>query len=155
TKPESGSGTDRGTGKQTLTVKGSDTMVQLAQGWAQEFMKGHREIAVTVTGGGSGTGISALKNKSTDIANSSRAMKDEEKKDIKDVKEFVVAQDALAVVVNPSNPINELDFGQLKDIFTAKTTNWKQLGGPDAKIVVNGRETSSGTYVFFQEHVLG
>lgn len=155
TKPDSAIGPGDTGGKQNLTVKGSDTMVQLSQGWAQEFMKAHPEISVTVTGGGSGTGISALKNKSTDIANSSRPMKDEEKADVGDVKEFVVAQDALAVIVNPQNPINELTLDQIKDIYTAKVTNWNQVGGPDQNIVLNARETSSGTYVFFQEHVLG
>ena len=154
TKPDS-TGDSAAGAKQNLTVKGSDTMVQLAQGWAQEFMKAHPEISVTVTGGGSGTGISALKNKSTDIANSSRPMKDDEKADVGDVKEFIVAQDALAVIVNPQNPISELTLEQIKDIYTGKVTNWNQVGGPDRRIVLNARETSSGTYVFFQEHVLG
>ncbi|CAN5483031.1 phosphate ABC transporter substrate-binding protein [soil metagenome] len=144
--------------KQTLTVKGSDTLVQLAQVWAQDFMKVHPEISVTVTGGGSNTGIAALMNKGTDIANASRPMKDEEKEAAKkngiDVKEFIVAQDALSMIVNKSNPINELTIDQLADIYLGKTTNWKQLGGPDKNIVVNGRESSSGTFTFFQEHVL-
>lgn len=147
-----------GGAKQQLTVKGSDTMVQLAQAWAQDFMKAHPEVSVTVTGGGSNTGIAALMNKGTDIADASRPMKPEEKDTAKknslDVKEFVVAQDALSVIVNPSNPIKELTMEQLADIYLGKTTNWKQLGGPDKNIVANGRESSSGTFVFFQEHVL-
>ncbi len=154
TKPDSGGTTGSGS-KQNLTIKGSDTMVQLSQGWAQEFMKTHPDISITVTGGGSGTGISALKNKATDIANSSRPMKDEEKAEVGDVKEFIVAQDALAIIVHPSNPVIELTMDQLKDIYTARVTNWNQLGAPEQKIVINSRETSSGTYVFFQEHVLG
>lgn len=145
--------------RRTLIVKGSDTMVQLAQAWAEEFMKKHPDIMVTVTGGGSNTGIAALMNKGTDICNSSRAIKEEELASAKrkgiDVQEFVVAQDALSVVVHPDNPISELTLAQLKDIYTGKITNWSAVGGPDQRIVLNSRETSSGTYVFFQEHVLG
>jgi phosphate transport system substrate-binding protein len=162
TKPDN-TGTTGGTsgatsgsgGKQSLTIKGSDTMVQLAQAWAEAFMKKHPEISVSVTGGGSGTGIKALINKSCDIANSSRPMEEDEKQSAGgNVKEFVVAQDGLSVVVHPSNPVNELSLAQLKDIYTGKVTNWKQFGGPDQKIVVNSRESSSGTFKFFQEHVL-
>jgi len=141
-----------------LTVKGSDTMVQLAQSWAEEFKKAHPEIEVTVTGGGSNTGIAALVNKGTDIADASRPMKKEEMDDAKkngvDPKEFVVAQDALTMIVSKSNPVKELTLAQLKDIYTGKVTNWKDVGGPDAKIVAYGRETSSGSYTFFFEHVL-
>lgn len=144
--------------KQTLTVKGSDTMVQLAQAWAQDFMKDNPNISVTVTGGGSNTGIAALMNKGTDIANASRPMKSEETDKAKEsgvaVQEFTVAQDALSIVVNPKNTISALTLAQLKDIYQGKVTNWKQIGGPDMNIVVNSRETSSGTYTFFQEHVL-
>lgn len=144
--------------KQTLTLKGSDTMVQLAQSWAEEFMKDNPDIAVTVTGGGSNTGIAALMNKGTDIANASRAMKPEETEEAKkngvDVKEFVVAQDALSMVVNPKNTVKELSLAQLKDIYQGKIKNWKDVGGPDMNIVVYSRESSSGTYTFFQEHVL-
>jgi phosphate transport system substrate-binding protein len=164
TKPEEGGGPAGTTGasggeRGQITIKGSDTMVQLAQAWAQEFMKTHPNIRVTVTGGGSNTGIVALINKGTDVANASRPMKEEEKRSAAsrgvDVKEFVVAQDALSVIVHPSNPINELTMEQLKDIYTGRVTNWKELGGPDQTIVLNSRESSSGTYVFFQEHVLG
>ena len=161
TKPEAPTETGGGKtpeAKQSLTVKGSDTMVQLAQSWADEFMKANPNIAVTVTGGGSNTGIAALVSKGTDIANASRPMKAEEteaaKKNQVDAKEFVVAQDALSIVVNPANPIAELTMAQLKDIYTGKITNWKELGGMDARIVANGRESSSGTYTFFLEHVL-
>lgn len=153
----SGSGAT-GTEKKQLTVKGSDTMVQLAQAWAQDFMKAHADVDVQVTGGGSNTGIAALINKTTEIANASRPMKDEEKASAKekgvDVKEFIVAQDALSIIVNVSNPVKDLTLAQLKDIYTGKVTNWKEVGGPDKKIIANGRESSSGTFVFFQEHVL-
>jgi phosphate transport system substrate-binding protein len=141
-----------------LTIKGSDTMVQLAQAWAQEFMKAHPDISVTVTGGGSNTGIAALMNKGTDIADASRPMKDEEKaaaeKKGLEIKEFVVAQDALSIIVNPTNSVEELTLAQLKDIYQGKIKNWKEVGGPDANIVLNSRETSSGSYTFFLEHVL-
>lgn len=156
TAPKSG---DRASKKQSLTVKGSDTMVQLAQAWAEEFMKEHPDFMVSVTGGGSNTGIAALMNKGTDICNSSRAITETEKSDARtkgiEIQEHIVAQDALAVIVHPSNPISELTMQQLRDIFTGKVTNWKQLGGQDRAIVLNSRETSSGSYVFFQEHVLG
>jgi phosphate transport system substrate-binding protein len=142
----------------SLTIKGSDTMVQLAQAWAQDFMKAHPEIKVTVTGGGSNTGIAALMNKGTDLADASRPMKDEEKDAAKkqglDIKEFVVAQDALSMVVNPANTVQELTLAQIKDIYQGKIKNWKEVGGPDSNIVLNSRETSSGSYTFFLEHVL-
>jgi len=159
TKPEPGKGGGPGGGtRSALTVKGSDTMVQLATAWAQEFMKTHPDISVTVTGGGSGTGIKALINGTADIANSSRPIQEGEKAEITrrgELREFIVAQDALAVIVHPENPVSELTLAQLKDIYTGKITNWRQVGGPNRKIVLNARETSSGTYVFFQEHVLG
>lgn len=151
-------GSKSGGAKQQLTIKGSDTMVQLAQAWAQEFMKAHPDVEVSVTGGGSNTGIAAIVNKGTDIANASRPMKDEEKKAAEEKsvepKEFIVAQDALSIIVNPGNAVKELTLAQLKDIYTGKVTNWKDVGGADQKIVANGRESSSGTFVFFQEHVL-
>jgi len=144
--------------KESLSVKGSDTMVQLAQAWAEEFKKAHPEFDVTVTGGGSNTGIAAIINKGTDIANASRPMKKEELEDATkngvEPKEFVVAQDALTIIVNSSNTISELTLAQLKDIYTGKVTNWKDVGGQDTKIVATSRESSSGTYVFFQEHVM-
>jgi phosphate transport system substrate-binding protein len=155
TKPRPDS---NGAASASLTIKGSDTLVQLAQAWAQGFMKTHPEISVTVTGGGSNTGIAALLNKGTDIANASRPMKPEEFDKAKangiDVKEVVVARDALSIVVNPKNPVAELTMQQLADIYSGKITNWREVGGPDTNIVASGRDSSSGTYVFFQEHVL-
>ncbi|HZL19335.1 MAG TPA: phosphate ABC transporter substrate-binding protein [Polyangia bacterium] len=143
----------------TVTVKGSDTMVVLGQRWAEEYMKKHPATTIQVTGGGSGTGISALINGTTDVCEASRAMKDSEKKQLADKTgappvEITVAKDGLSVYVNDSNPINELTLGELKAIFTGKVTSWKELGGPDAKIIPYSRENSSGTYVFFKEHVL-
>jgi phosphate transport system substrate-binding protein len=142
-----------------ITVKGSDTMVLLGQRWAEEYMAKHPSTALQVTGGGSGTGISALINGTTDICQASREMKAEEKRSLKekyksDAVEIPVARDGLSVYVNASNPVKQLTMDQLRLIFTGKLPNWKELGGKDAKIVVYSRENSSGTYVFFKEHVL-
>jgi phosphate transport system substrate-binding protein len=143
----------------TVTVKGSDTMVVLGQRWAEEYMKKHPSSTIQVTGGGSGTGISALINGTTDVCEASRAMKDAEKKQLAEKAgappvETTVAKDGLSVYVNDSNPLTELTMDQLKQIFTGKVENWKEVGGPDAKIIPYSRENSSGTYVFFKEHVL-
>ena len=142
-----------------ITVKGSDTMVLLGQRWAEEYMKRNPGTTLLVTGGGSGTGISALINGTTDICQASRAMKPAEKEKLRQRykttgTEIPVARDGLSVYVNASNPISELSLDQLKLIFTGKVQNWKELGGKDAKIIVYSRENSSGTYVFFKEHVL-
>ena len=142
-----------------VTMKGSDTMVILGQRWAEEYMKKHPETVIQVTGGGSGTGISALINGTTDICQSSRSMKPAEKEKLRDRYnnpgvEIPTARDGLAVYVNAQSPLTELTLDQLKGIFTGKITSWKDLGGPDAKIIPYSRENSSGTYVFFKEHVL-
>jgi phosphate transport system substrate-binding protein len=144
----------------TVSIKGSDTMVVLGQRWAEEYMKKHPETTIQVTGGGSGTGISALINGTTEICEASRSMKDSEKAQLKEkggagAEEIVVAKDGLSVYLNDSNPLNELTMEQLKGIFTGKITNWKEVGGADVKIIPYSRENSSGTYVFFKEHVLG
>ena len=139
-------------------IKGSDTVLPVAQQTAERFMNQHPDTRVTVTGGGTGVGISALLENTTDIAMASRPIKFSEKMKIKsageDVAEIVVAYDALAVVAHPSNPVKQLTRQQLEDIFRGKITNWKQVGGDDRKIVVYSRETSSGTYEFFKESVL-
>ena len=139
-------------------IKGSDTVLPVAQQTAERFMNQHPATRVTVTGGGTGVGISALLDNTTDIAMASRPIKFSEKMKIKsageDVAEIVVAYDALAVVAHPSNPVKQLTRQQLEDIFRGKITNWKQVGGDDRKIVVYSRETSSGTYEFFKESVL-
>ena len=142
-----------------LTIKGSDTMVILGQRLAEEYMKTHQGEVVQVNGGGSGTGIAALLNRTADLAQSSRPMKDDEKTKAKsqygaDVVEHPVALDALAVFVNGANPVQSLTIAQVKDIFQGKVTNWTQVGGPDAPIILYGRESSSGTYDYFREHVL-
>ena len=146
------------TGMQAQRIKGSDTVLPIAQQTAERFMPLNPSARVTVTGGGTGVGISALLDQTTDIAMASRAIKFSEKMKIKsageDVAEIVVAYDALAVVAHPSNPVKQLTRQQLEDIFRGKITNWKQVGGDDRKIVVYSRETSSGTYEFFKESVL-
>jgi phosphate transport system substrate-binding protein len=141
-----------------IQIKGSDTMVNLGQAWAEEYMTENPNVSIAVTGGGSGTGIAALISGTCDIAESSREIKPQEKelamKNGHDVHEFKVAVDALAVVVHPSNPIKKLSFEQLSGIFTGKITNWKELGGKDEKILVLSRERNSGTHVYFLEHVV-
>jgi len=142
----------------TLNTKGSDTMVHLVTAWAEAFMGEHPDVEIAVDGGGSGTGIAALINGTVDIASASRQMKDEEKRQASDKGlepvEFVVARDGIAVVVNPGNPVDELTMEQLSKIFTGAVTNWRAVGGKDQGISVLSRESSSGTYAFFREHVM-
>jgi phosphate transport system substrate-binding protein len=142
-----------------VTVKGSDTMVILAQRWAEEYMKKNAGKKIQVTGGGSGTGIAALINGTTEIANSSRNIKKEEVEKIKaafkvDAVETTVAKDGVAIYVNEANAISQITSAQLKAIYQGDVTNWKEVGGADAPIVLYSRENSSGTYVFVKEHVL-
>ena len=143
-----------------VSVKGSDTMVILGQKWADAYMKAHAGAVVAVTGGGSGTGIAQLINGTADIAQSSRSMKDEEKARIQQstgapVEEHSVARDGVTIYVHTSNPLTQLNLDQLKAIYTGQVKNWKEVGGPDKAITIYSRENSSGTYVFFKEHVLG
>ena len=142
----------------SIQIKGSDTMVNLAQAWAEKFMEDNPGEFVAVTGGGSGTGISSLISGTCDIAMSSREIKEKEislaKQKGINPYEINVALDGLAAVVNPKNPVNKLTIDQLAQIFTGKINNWKGLGGPDAKIVILSREVNSGTHVYFKEHVL-
>lgn len=142
----------------TIENKGSDTLVNVALAWAEVYMHLHPDVRISVTGGGSGTGIAAMINGTVHIANASREMKKEEiaaarANGIEPV-EFVVARDAIAVVVNPSNPVNGLTLKQISDIYTRKVTNWSQVGGEDRPIVLLSRESNSGTYVYFLENVV-
>lgn len=142
----------------SIQIKGSDTMVNLGQAWAEKYMEKNTADFIAVTGGGSGTGLSSLISGTCDIAMSSRNIKEKEitfakQKNI-NPNEIKVALDGLAVVVNPKNPVNKLKIKELADIFTGKITNWKELGGKDEKIVVLSREVNSGTHVYFKEHVL-
>jgi phosphate transport system substrate-binding protein len=153
--PAAGGGTEL---EGSMTITGSDTMVHLATAWAEEFMKQHPKVQIAVNGGGSGVGITALIDGTTDICTASREMKDKEKEDAtaKSVNpvETTVARDGIAIVVNPDNPVNELTLEQLKKIYTGAATSWKAVGGKDGPIGLLSRESSSGTYEFFREHVL-
>jgi phosphate transport system substrate-binding protein len=143
----------------TITQKGSDTLVILAQKWAEQYMQKNPDVKIQVTGGGSGTGFAALQNQQTDLADASRKIKPKEveacyKAFGKRPTEYKVALDGLSVYLNEANPIKELSLDQLKNIFTGKVRNWKQIGGQDLPITIYSRENSSGTYEFFKEHVL-
>jgi phosphate transport system substrate-binding protein len=144
--------------KVVCKIKGSDTCLPLSQKEAEAFMKKNQGSSISVTGGGSGVGFSSIISGTTDIAQASRSMKMDEKMKMKDAGkayiETIIAYDALSVVVNPSNKIKELTREQLENIFTGKITNWKDLGGADLKIIVYSRESSSGTFEFFKEHVM-
>jgi len=137
---------------------GSDTLVNLALAWAEKYHELYPSIEISVTGGGSGTGIAALINGTVDIANASRQIKQEEiqQAEANGVKpvEFVVARDAIAVIVNQNNPINQLTISQISDIYSGKINNWSKVGGDDREIVRLSRETNSGTHVFFLENVI-
>ena len=144
---------------QVITVKGSDTMVILAQRWAEAYMAKHPGTTIQVTGGGSGVGLAALVNGATDIATSSRPMKSSEMNQLKERYaslgvEVKTAKDGITVYVSESNPVSELTIEQIKDIYTGKITNWKQVGGQDSKIIMYGRENSSGTFAYFRDNVL-
>lgn len=138
--------------------KGSDTMVNLALAWAEAYQDVQPDVPIAVTGGGSGTGIAALINGTVDIANASRAMSSDEiaqaKKNGIEPQEHVVAHDALAIIVNLDNPVSQLTIDQLSDIYSGRITNWKEVGGRDAPIVLVSRETNSGTHVYFLEQVV-
>ncbi|MEW6400463.1 MAG: phosphate ABC transporter substrate-binding protein [Chloroflexota bacterium] len=138
--------------------KGSDTIVNLALAWAERYQAEHADVRISVTGGGSGTGIAALINGTVDIANASRQIKDEEISEAQaqgiDPVEFIIARDAIAVIVNPENPVSELTLQQISDIYSGKISNWSEVGGEDRPIVRLSRETNSGTHVYFLETVL-
>jgi len=133
-------------------------MVNLALAWAEKYQGLHPQVNVSVTGGGSGTGIAALINKTVDIANASRKITAEElaaaKKNGSDPVEFIVARDAIAIMINPNNPVNQLTLQQLSDIYSGKINNWSEIGGEDRPIVRLSRETNSGTHVYFLEQVV-
>ncbi|MCU0959850.1 MAG: phosphate ABC transporter substrate-binding protein [Pirellulaceae bacterium] len=142
-----------------LTIKGSDTMVHLVSMWAEAYMACHPDVDVSVTGGGSGTGFAALINGTTDVCAASRAILTREREAARqqqrNLSESVVARDGLAIIVHPDNPVTVLSLAQLRAIYEGAWDNWQQVGGPDLPIVVLSRDSSSGTYLFFQEQVLG
>ncbi len=145
-------------GESTITIKGSDTLVRLGQRWAEAYMKHNPGSVIQVSGGGSGTGIAALINGTTDICEASRDMKEKEHRlaERNGVEPFrvSVALDGIAVFLHESNPLNDLSIAQLKGIYTGAITNWEEVGGKDEMIILYSRENNSGTYVFFKEHVL-
>lgn len=141
-----------------MQIKGSDTIVNLIQAWAEKVVEKNPSRNIGVTGGGSGTGFAALINKTCDIAMSSRKI--EERESVMSAEngvspvEYMVGLDGLAILINNYNSVNKLTLEQLRDIFTAKITNWNEVGGADRKIVILSRESNSGTHMFFKEHVL-
>lgn len=143
----------------TINVAGSDTMVNLAQAWAEKYQTDNPNVSITVKGGGSGNGIAALINKTIDFADSSRKIKSEEETQAKDAGvnpvATEVARDGVVVIVNSGNTVAALTKAQLGDIYSGKITNWKDLGGADKAIVLLGRDSSSGTYAFIKDEVLG
>lgn len=145
-------------GSRSIQNKGSDTLVNIALAWAEAYRNVDPSVSIAVTGGGSGTGIGSLINGTVDIANASRAMKEVEIEEAQangiNPVEHVVAIDALAVIVNLENPVSELTIAQLADIYTGRVTNWQEVGGHDAPIVLLSRETNSGTHVYFLEEVV-
>lgn len=143
----------------SIVVKGSDTMVNLASAWAEAYQLKNPQVKISVSGGGSGFGITALIDGTTDLCNNSRPLKEEEIERARTEKGFepistVVALDGISVVVNPQNPVNDLTLDQLAAIYSGKITNWHEVGGVDAPIVVLSRDSNSGTHVFFKEHVI-
>jgi phosphate transport system substrate-binding protein len=144
--------------KTAIEDVGSDTIVNLALAWAEAYQKLHPDIRISVSGGGSGTGLAALINGTTDIANASRKITDEEKKGAQtngiDPHEIEIARDAIGVIVNPDNPVQQLTLQQISDIYSGKIKNWKEVGGEDRPIVLLSRESNSGTHVFFLANVV-
>jgi len=156
--PDSSSVTASDSSATYIENKGSDTIVNLALAWAEKYQGEHPDIRISVTGGGSGTGIASLVNGTVDIANASRQIKQEEIDQAKsngvEPVEHIIARDAIAVIVNPENPVSELTLKQISDIYSGKITNWQEVGGEDRPIVRLSRETNSGTHVYFLETVL-
>ncbi len=142
----------------TIENKGSDTIVNLALAWAEAYQEIRPEVRLSVTGGGSGTGIAALINGTVDIANASRRIKSEEQAEAEAngviPTEFVIARDAIAVIINRENPVDNLTLQLISDIYSGKINNWSEVGGEDRPIVRLSRETNSGTHVYFLENVL-
>lgn len=156
--PDSSSETASDSSAAYIENKGSDTIVNLALAWAEKYQGDHADVRISVTGGGSGTGIAALINKTVDIANASRSIKQEEIDEAKsngvEPVEHIIARDAIAVIVNPENPVNKLTLKQISDIYSGRISNWSGVGGEDRPIVRLSRETNSGTHVYFLETVL-
>lgn len=144
--------------KESLVIKGSDTEVQLVSNLVEAFLEKNPKADISVTGGGSGVGIAALLNGEIDLANSSRKMEDKELEQAKnkglEIQEFILARDGLSIIVHPENPIQQLSIDQIAKIYKGEITNWKEVGGKDEKIILYGRQSTSGTYVFFRNFVV-
>ena len=144
--------------KESLMIKGSDTEVQLVSNLVEAFLEKNPEADISVTGGGSGVGIAALLNGEIDLANSSRKMEDKELEQAKnkglEIQEFTLARDGLSIIVHPENPIQQLSIDQIAKIYKGEITNWKEVGGKNEKIILYGRQSTSGTYVFFRNFVV-
>ena len=142
-----------------IQIKGSDTLINLVQRLSEVYMEKYPNNAIAITGGGSGVGIASLIANRVQIANASRPMKAKEYTAAKEngvvAYEIVIGIDGLSVIINADNPIKSLSVEQIGKIFKGQTTNWKEVGGPDKAISLYGRQANSGTFVFFQEHVLG
>jgi phosphate transport system substrate-binding protein len=153
-----GSSAARAAAQHTIENKGSDTLVNLALAWAEAYMQVRPEVRISVTGGGTGTGMAAMLNGTADIANASREIKPEELAAAREKgmvpQQFVVAGDAIAVIVNPGNPVQQLTLQQLSDIYTGKIRSWREIGGENRPIVLLSRESNSGTYTYFLENVI-
>jgi phosphate transport system substrate-binding protein len=151
-------GADGESARRAIQNKGSDTIVNIALAWAEEYRNIDPSVSIAVTGGGSGFGIASLINGTVDIANASRPMKQGEIEDARanniEPVEHVIAIDALAIIVNLDNPVSELTIQEISDIYTGRITNWKELGGNDEEIILVSRETNSGTHVYFLEEVI-
>lgn len=144
--------------KESLVIKGSDTEVQMVSNLSEAFLERNPGADISVTGGGSGVGIAALLNKEIDIANSSRAIKQDEQEQAKnkglDVQEFILALDSLSIIVHPQNKIEDITVDDLGKIYKGEITNWNEVGGTDGKIILYGRQSTSGTYIFFRDYVV-
>jgi len=158
--PATGSATPATSVAQQKSIKdiGSDTIVNLALAWAQAYGAERPEVNVSVTGGGSGTGLAALINGTADLANASRAITPEETAKAKangiTPVQHVIARDAIAVLENPGNPVSQLTLPQISALYTGQLTNWQQVGGQDRPVVLLSRESNSGTHVYFLANVI-
>jgi phosphate transport system substrate-binding protein len=156
--PQGSGGVEDAVPTTNIENKGSDTIVNLALAWAEAYQKVRPEVRISVTGGGSGTGIAALVNGTVDIANASRQIKNEERENAEangiTPVEFVIARDAIAIIVHLDNPVDRLTIDQISAIYSGEISNWQEVGGEDRPIVKLSRETNSGTHVYFLENVL-
>lgn len=151
TQGDGGSPDDKSTLSGSIQIAGSTSVQGLSEELAAEFMARNPGVKINVSGGGSGAGIKSAQNGTVDIGASSRELKPEEKQ----VHEFVIAKDGIAIIVHPDNEVEDMTLEQLRRIFAGKITNWQELGGQDAPIMLVVREEGSGTRDAFEEIVMG